>query len=171
MPQSSKSLQGKRVLIVEDDPNSARLFTDLLHTKGTIITHVNNGIDAIRHINLDICDLVILDLRLPGENGFVVTEQIKQKPDLPPAVIVVSAFADKQNRMRAFQAGADAFFSKPVNLKEFRLLPAISLATVIVSAAMQLFSTSTLSKKKLYIDQGMVQKLRRSASLLQGFTT
>ncbi|HHV35088.1 MAG TPA: response regulator [Syntrophomonadaceae bacterium] len=122
MPQSSKSLQGKRVLIVEDDPNSARLFTDLLHTKGTIITHVNNGIDAIRHINLDICDLVILDLRLPGENGFVVTEQIKQKPDLPPAVIVVSAFADKQNRMRAFQAGADAFFSKPVNLKEFLLV-------------------------------------------------
>ena len=52
MPQSSKSLQGKRVLIVEDDPNSTRLFTDLI--QGTIITHVNNGIDAIRHINLDI---------------------------------------------------------------------------------------------------------------------
>lgn len=122
MLQDSKSLQGKRVLIVEDDPNSARLFTDLLHTKGAVITHVNNGIDAIRYVNDNICDLVILDLRLPGENGFVVAKQIKQKQDLPPIVIVVSAFADKQNRMRAFQAGADAFFGKPVNLKEFLLV-------------------------------------------------
>lgn len=122
MLQNSESLQGKRVLIVEDDPNRARLFTDLLHTKGAVITHINNGLDAIRHINHDICDLVVLDLRLPGENGFVVAEQIKQKQDIPPAVIVVSAFADKQNRMRAFQAGADAFFSKPVNLKEFLLV-------------------------------------------------
>lgn len=122
MLQHSKSLQDKRILIVEDDPKGARLFTDLLRTEEAVISNVNNGIDAIRCINNEIYDLVVLDLRLPGENGFVVAEQIKQKPDLPPAVIVVSAFADKQNRMRAFQAGADAFFSKPVNLKEFMLV-------------------------------------------------
>lgn len=122
MLQNLKSLQDKRVLIVEDDPSSTRLFTDLLHAQDAIIKNVNNGVDAIHYINNNIYDLVLLDLRLPGENGFVVAEQIKEKPDLPPAVIVVSAFADKQNRMRAFQAGVDAFFSKPVNLKEFLLV-------------------------------------------------
>lgn len=122
MLQNPNSLQGKRVLIVEDDPKSTLMFSDLLHTRGAVIVKVNNGIDAIQYIKHNICDLVILDLRLPGENGFVVAEQIKQKQDLPPVVIVISAFADKQNRMQAFQAGADAFFSKPVNLKEFLLV-------------------------------------------------
>ncbi len=122
MPDHVRPLDGRKILIVDDDQNSSRLLADFLHAKGAVITCENNGIDAIRRIDDGIFDLAILDLRLPEENGFVVTEHVKQKSGLPVPVIIVSAFADKQNRLRAFEAGADAFFSKPVDLQELLLV-------------------------------------------------
>jgi len=122
MSKNFKALKDKRILIVEDDSSSARLFTDLLSEYGAVTKNIDNGIDSINYVKNNVCDIVVLDLRIPGENGFVVAEQIKQIDEFPPKIIVVSAFADKQNRVHAFEVGADAFFSKPVNLKEFLLV-------------------------------------------------
>lgn len=122
MPDRDKLLDGIKILVVDDDRNSLGLLVDFLQAKGATISCENNGIDAMRRINDGIFDLAILDLRLPEENGFVVTEHIKRKAALPIPVIIVTAFADKQNRLRAFQAGADAFFSKPVDLQELLLV-------------------------------------------------
>jgi putative nucleotidyltransferase with HDIG domain len=128
MQDNVRPLVNHRILVADDDQNSARLMSDFLRAKGAAVTYENNGNDAIKSIREHIFDLVILDLRLPGENGFVVAEQAKQRRELSPAVIIVSAFADKQNRLRAFQAYADAFFSKPVDLPEL-LLVARNLST------------------------------------------
>ncbi|MGI9860527.1 response regulator [Moorella naiadis] len=118
-------MQTARVLLVEDDVNSARLLKDLLTAKGAVVTHENNGVDAIERAKKESFDLIILDLRLPGENGFVVAENLtRQDGQLAPPIIVTSAFPDKQNRMRAFQAGVDAFLNKPLDLQELVLLAA-----------------------------------------------
>lgn len=122
MSDHDKPLDGIKILVVDDDRNSLRLLVDFLQAKGGIISCENNGLDAMRRIDDGIFDLAILDLRLPEENGFVVTEHIKRKAALPIPVIIVTAFADKQNRLRAFEAGADAFFSKPVDLQELLLV-------------------------------------------------
>ncbi|MGB9791545.1 MAG: response regulator [Thermacetogeniaceae bacterium] len=124
MPDHDKPLVGTNILVVDDDKNSLRLLVDFFQAKGAMISYENNGIDAMRRVESDIFDLAILDLRLPEENGFVVTEYIKKKAALPIPVIIVTAFADKQNRLRAFEAGADAFFSKPVDLQELLLVTA-----------------------------------------------
>ncbi|BCV22662.1 response regulator [Moorella sp. Hama-1] len=61
-------MQAARVLLVEDDVNSARLLKDLLTAKGAaVVTHENNGVDAIERAKRESFDLIILDLRLPGK--------------------------------------------------------------------------------------------------------
>ena len=72
---SCSSLQDIRILIAEDDPNSAKLLTDFLRVKGVgCIRHVSDGIEAIDLAEKEHFDVAIVDLRLPGENGFMVTE-------------------------------------------------------------------------------------------------
>jgi DNA-binding response OmpR family regulator len=119
-----KELENVKLLIAEDDQNSARLLIDFFSMKSSAeIMHVTNGSDAINVANQGNFDVVIVDLRLPGENGFVITEHIKKSDNmLPPAIIVVSAFHDRDYRIRALSLGADAFFGKPVDLKELFLV-------------------------------------------------
>ena len=128
MQDKARPLVNNRILVVDDDQNSARLMADFFRAKGAAVAYENNGLDAIKSVQEHIFDLVILDLRLPGENGFVVAEQVKHRREMSPAVIIVSAFADKQNRLHAFQAYADAFFSKPIDLQEL-LVVARNLST------------------------------------------
>lgn len=121
---TNRDLEGVQVLIVEDDQYSARLLIDFLSAKGGAeVKHAINGTDAIEMVKQHRFDIIIVDLRLPGENGFMVTENIKGWGNLfTPAVIVVSAFFDKQNMIRALESGADVFLSKPVDLQELFLL-------------------------------------------------
>ena len=109
----------QKILIVEDDPNSALLVKDFLTLKGFSIEHVKDGLSAVEKIATDAFSLVILDLRLPGQNGFVTAEKIRQTAKgaaLP--IIVLTAFADTQNKLRAYQAGANLVLAKPVDIKE-----------------------------------------------------
>ena len=112
-------MENKRILIVEDDANSALLLKDFLSIKGFITDHVKDGITAVGKIEATHYHIVILDLRLPGQNGFVTTEKIRQLTNgtqIP--IIVLTAFADNQNKLRAYQAGANFVLAKPVNIKE-----------------------------------------------------
>lgn len=108
-----------KILIVEDDPNSALLVKDFLTLQGFAIEHVKDGLSAVEKIVTEAFSLVILDLRLPGQNGFVTAEKIRQTTNgavLP--IIVLTAFADTQNKLRAYQAGANLVLAKPVDIKE-----------------------------------------------------
>ncbi len=112
-----------KLLVVEDDPNSALLLKDFFTLKGFITHHVKDGLTAVSKIEAEKYDIIILDLRLPGQNGFVTAEKIRQTPigmQLP--IIVLTAFADSQNRLRAYQAGANFVLSKPVNIKELHYI-------------------------------------------------
>ncbi|SMB98649.1 Response regulator receiver domain-containing protein [Thermanaeromonas toyohensis ToBE] len=114
---------GIKILVIEDDPNSARLLHDLLTRQGAIVVCENNGPAAMARIEKENFDLILLDLRLPGQNGFVVAEHLRRHPasaNLP--IIVISAFADRQNRLRAYEAGADIFLSKPIDVQELLLI-------------------------------------------------
>lgn len=112
-------MENKRILIVEDDENSALLLKDFFSIKGFTTSHVKDGITAIDIIKSENFHIIILDLRLPGQNGFVTVEKARQLPGgakLP--IIILTAFADSQNKLRAYQAGANFVLSKPVNIKE-----------------------------------------------------
>jgi len=108
-----------KILIVEDDPNSALLVKDFLTLKGFDIDHVTDGLSAVTKIEANVFSIVILDLRLPGQNGFVTAEKIRQLPvGASVPIIVLTAFADTQNKLRAYQSGVNFVLPKPVNIKE-----------------------------------------------------
>ena len=104
---------GTKVLIAEDDPNSARLITDYLTAKGALVTWKDNGSEALKEVQSESYDLLILDLRLPEKNGFVVAGEIRNDErlfNLP--IIVTSAFPDEQNLLRSYPIRSRCIFKQ-----------------------------------------------------------
>jgi two-component system cell cycle response regulator DivK len=108
---------GKKVLIIEDDPTSAFLLTEILQHTGIEILTVAEGRDAFDTFrkNKDI-DIVLLDLLLPEVNGFELAGQMKEIRPVP--IIAQSAYAMIEDRDRALAAGCDAHLPKPINTFE-----------------------------------------------------
>ncbi len=112
-----------KVLLVEDEYNSRKLIVDYLSACGFEVEAVDDGLSAIEKIDEHQYDIMILDLRLPGQNGFVVAEQTrrtKNGAELP--IVVTSAFTDQANKLKAYQAGANFFLNKPIDLRELKMI-------------------------------------------------
>lgn len=117
--------QNKTILVVEDDANSATLLVDLLTLHGYSVVCEMTGLSATKRLKAELVDLVLLDLRLPEQNGFVAAESIRRQPAtacIP--IVVVSAYNDRQNRMSAYRAGVNVVLSKPVDPAELVLVVA-----------------------------------------------
>ncbi|HCJ10743.1 MAG TPA: hypothetical protein DHW14_06225 [Clostridiales bacterium] len=135
---------GTRILVIDDDPGSGRLVTDYLRAMDATVEWVRDGSRGLELATSRDFDCIILDLRLPGENGFVVAEKIRKTvPGGGPPIIVTSAYPEKPNRLRAFKAGVDAFLAKPVDLTELGHL-ASSLTARKQEADMRLAALLTL---------------------------
>lgn len=125
-----------KILIVEDDQDMVRAIGVRLKAQGYSLVVANDAISAISTARKEKPDLIILDLGLPGGDGFVVMERLKSLPDLLLVpVIVVSARDPKMNEPLALQAGARAFLQKPFEGAE--LLAAIQNALLKPSTLRQ----------------------------------
>lgn len=119
------------IMVVEDDKNSATLLVDLLTAHGYKVIWEATGLGATTRLKEERVDLLLLDLRLPEQNGFVVAETIRRNPQtatLP--IVVISAYGDRQNRLRAYRSGVNFVLSKPVDTAELALVVANLLAVV-----------------------------------------
>ena len=99
------------VLIVEDDPVVRMLLGMLLHDEGVTVTEAASGPDAVELCGRSSFDLVLLDLRLPGMNGFEVCRRIRRSSDVP--VIMVTAQDDSHDVVAGLECGADDYITKP----------------------------------------------------------
>ena len=105
-----------RILIVDDTPLNVKLLHAKLTHEYYVVSTAENGPEALEKIEQDKPDLVLLDVMMPGMNGFEVCERIKANPDtanLP--VVMVTALSEMSDRVRGLQAGADDFLTKPIN--------------------------------------------------------
>ncbi len=104
-----------RVLVVEDDPMVGKTLVDLLALHGHPATRVESAEKGLETLAEGGFDLVLLDVRLPGMNGFEACERIRKAhgPSLP--VIMMTAFGDPVAVRRGYEAGADDFLNKPVD--------------------------------------------------------
>ena len=102
---------GKRILVVEDDPSIADLLRDYLEANGFAPEPCGEGAKAVERIRAGACDLVLLDLMLPGLDGFDVLRLARAETDVP--ILVVSARREDVDKIRAFGLGADDYVAKP----------------------------------------------------------
>ncbi len=120
-------MSGKKILIIDDDQDLLLGLTPRLKANGYSVISAKDGISAIAVARKEAPDLIILDLGLPGGDGFVVLKRLKDLADIGATpVIVLSARNPAGNRERVLGAGAVAFFQKPPDNHEF--LAAIRLA-------------------------------------------
>ncbi len=105
-----------RVLAVDDNPSIQKLVSVNLQARGYAVTTAETGEDALRLFTPGDYDLVLLDLILPGLSGLEVCTQIRQQSDVP--IIVLSAREDEDLKVRALDAGADDYVTKPFSHEE-----------------------------------------------------
>jgi two-component system KDP operon response regulator KdpE len=113
-------MSGKTILIIDDDQHFLVGLTTRLKANGYRVVYATDGISAIAVAHKEAPDLIILDLGLPGGDGFLVLERMSALADLGATpVIVLSARDPAGNQQHALEAGAFAFFQKPPDNHEF----------------------------------------------------
>lgn len=107
-------MEQRKILIVEDEVSLLKLESILLTTRGYKVSAVTDGLKALEEIKNDIPDLVLLDIMIPGIDGFEVCRRIKADPvtaNLP--VVMLTAKKSSADQTRGVAAGADAYITKP----------------------------------------------------------
>jgi two-component system KDP operon response regulator KdpE len=113
-------MRGKNILVIDDDKQLLLGLSPRLKANGYVVTSATDAVSAIAVARKEAPDLIILDLGLPGGDGFVVLERLSGLADLAAIpVIVLSARDPAGNKQRAIDAGAAAFFQKPADNHEF----------------------------------------------------
>jgi CheY-like chemotaxis protein len=115
------NLPASNVLLVEDDPKMHEVLSALLHEDNITLTNAADAQQALTMAREKQFDLMLLDLGLPGLNGFEVLRQLKEKPlDRPIPVIVLTAWNSTTDKLRGFELGAVDYLTKPFESAELR---------------------------------------------------
>jgi DNA-binding response OmpR family regulator len=102
------------VLLVDDEDQLRRVMRDLLERDGYEVIEAADGIEALDQVDRHGPDIIVLDLNLPGLDGYGVLSHLRSRrvtQHIP--VVVLTARGDEENEVRVFEFGADDFLSKP----------------------------------------------------------
>lgn len=108
-----------RILIVEDEPGIALALNDDLSREGYETEVVTDGLQAIRRVEAGGIDLVLLDVMLPGRDGFDVCRDLR-RAGLEMPVVMLTARAQEAEKVLGLEAGADDYVTKPYSARELR---------------------------------------------------
>jgi type II secretory ATPase GspE/PulE/Tfp pilus assembly ATPase PilB-like protein/CheY-like chemotaxis protein len=103
-----------KVLLVDDEDSLRKVMRDLLERDGYVVTEARDGVQALDQVDRVGPDIIVLDLNLPGLDGYGVLSHLRSRPataGIP--VIVLTAKGDEDNEVRVFELGADDFLTKP----------------------------------------------------------
>jgi len=103
-----------KVLLVDDEDSLRKVMKDLLERDGYVVTEARDGVQALDQVDRIGPDIIVLDLNLPGLDGYGVLSHLRSRPataGIP--VIVLTAKGDEDNEVRVFELGADDFLTKP----------------------------------------------------------
>ena len=108
-----------RILVVEDSPDNMNLFRTLLSLNGHEVTGVPGGELLLATIDRTDPDLVLMDIQLPGKDGFTLLDEIRTSPHAALRVLALTAHAMSGDRERAIEAGFDGYITKPIDVRAF----------------------------------------------------
>jgi DNA-binding response OmpR family regulator len=101
----------RRVLLVEDDPDIRRGLDAVLSRAGLAVLHAADGRAGLRAVHAERPDVVVLDIGLPGLDGWQVLERLRDLTDLP--VLLLTGHGAEAEKVRGLRAGADDYLTKP----------------------------------------------------------
>lgn len=110
-----------KILVVEDDPASLRLVSYALEAEGYEVVTAVNGVEGLRKAQQEAPDLVVLDVMLPGIDGFEVCHRLCSDPDNPQArtpILMLTAKSQEADREMGQKMGADLYLAKPATPEE-----------------------------------------------------
>jgi two-component system, cell cycle response regulator DivK len=122
-----------RILVIEDSPDSMKLFRTLLALKGHEVTELPGGEGLLETISRTQPELVLMDIQLPGKDGFALLAEIRESPHGAVRVLALTAHAMSGDRERALRAGFDGYITKPIEIRNFPELVKRALAGEAVS--------------------------------------
>jgi len=104
----------KRILVVEDHEENRRIMRDLLTSAGLEMIEAHTGEDGVRVAEAERPDLILMDIQLPGLDGYETTRRIKANPALKSIpIIAVTSYALSGDEVKAREAGCDDYVAKP----------------------------------------------------------
>ncbi len=107
-----------KVLVVDDLEQNVRLLEAVLGSNGYDVRSASSGPDALERVREDVPDIVLLDIQMPGMNGYEVCRRLREDPATQFLPVVMVTSSDQEVRVNAIEAGADDFIIKPFNKQE-----------------------------------------------------
>jgi two-component system phosphate regulon response regulator OmpR len=107
------------ILVVDDDDRIRELVKEYLNDNGFVVSTGNNAEEAKIKLGYFKFDLIVLDVMMPGQNGFELTKEIKKNSSVP--IILLTAKGEVENRIQGLELGADDYLGKPFEPKELLL--------------------------------------------------
>lgn len=105
------------ILYVEDNPSNLRLVNRVLQAEGYTIIEAKNAQQTLKIIETEHPDLILMDINMPDMDGYTLTGQLKNMPELQNVpIIAVTANVMKGDRERTIQAGCDGYIQKPIDV-------------------------------------------------------
>lgn len=165
----------EKVLVVDDEEPNVRLLVNLLVPMGYDIATASHGGEAVEKCSAQPPDIVIMDVKMPVMDGFEACRRIKELADTAPIpVIIVSAFNDRESKLKGLEAGANEFLSKPFDRIELSIrlknLLAVKHSEDIVLRHNRMLEaqveerTRELQNASMQVEEMSLEMMRRLAS-------
>jgi len=140
-----------RILMIDDDTKLCRLVNDYLAPFGFVVDTVHNGNDGLKKVQDDSYEAVILDVMLPGMDGFEVLKQIRRSSDVP--VLMLTALGDEADRIVGLEIGADDYLPKTFSTRELLArLRAVTRRAQLVSSKQGLNDVGEIELNGIHIN-------------------
>ncbi|MEL6368207.1 MAG: response regulator transcription factor [Pseudomonadota bacterium] len=152
-------MAANHILVIDDDQQLAGMLSELLRLEQYTVTCAQSGESGLRQISASLPDLVLLDVTLPGMNGFKVLERIRSISAVP--IIMLTARGEPDDRIDGLSRGADDYLPKPFNPRELLLrIQAVLKRTAPTQAPIQDTYESLrvdLAAGVAYLDESILQ--------------
>ena len=148
-----------RVLIVDDEPETLKYVGMNLRARGYDTATAEDGGEALRRLDAELFDLVLLDITMPGPDGFAVCQNVRRHSAVP--IIMLSARGQERDKVRALDLGADDYITKPFGIDE--LLARVRSA--LRRSQQELIAEDTLTVGELTINFAERRIMRNGAEI------
>ena len=173
MNAKEDNLTGKTILIIEDDVSILRGLKDNLIFEGYDVLASPDGLEGLEMARSNDIDLLLLDIMLPGINGYDICRKLKQeKPGLP--IIMITARGTEVDKVAGLDLGADDYMTKPFSIPELLArIRAVFRRTLDTSSEVHTYSFSNVSidfkKYQAFVDEREVKLSSREYAIMKYF--